>query len=121
MNNQAAVSAVHVFDAPARSYLTLASASDHEVDDYLASEEARAAGELAAFLHVLEFGPVRQLLKPSLSSTAHVICATARGGLGGPHRRWRTCRTGITKFLLGNVAEEVLHVAHRDVLGVPPA
>ena len=100
--------------------MTLASASDHEVDDYLAREEARAAGQLAAFLHGLEFGPARQLLKPSQSSTAHVICATAREVSADLIVVGTRGRTGITKFLLGNVAEEVLHVADRDVLAVPP-
>ena len=120
LDNHAAVSAIHVFDAPARSYMALASAGDHEVEDYLAREEARAAGELAVFMRDLEFVAARQVLKSNQSSTAHVICATAREVSADLIVVGTRGRTGIAKFLLGSVAEEVLHIADRDVLAVPP-
>jgi nucleotide-binding universal stress UspA family protein len=120
LDNHAAVSAVHVFDAPARSYMALGSASDHEVEDYLAREKARAAGELAVFMRGLEFTPARHVLKPNEPSTAHVVCATAREVSADLIVVGTRGRTGITKFLLGSVAEEILHIADRDVLAVPP-
>ena len=40
--------------------MTLASAGEHDVEDYLAREEARAAGELAVFMHDLDlFRPAK--------------------------------------------------------------
>jgi nucleotide-binding universal stress UspA family protein len=100
--------------------MALASAGDHDVEDYLAREEARAAGELAVFMRDLEFVPARQVLKSNLSSTAHVICATAREVSADLIVVGTRGRTGVAKFLLGNVAEEVLHIADRDVLAIPP-
>ena len=120
LDKHAAVSAVHVFDAPARNYMALGSASNDEVEDYLASEKARAAGELAVFLRGLEFVPARHVLKSNESSTAYVICATARELSADLIVVGTRGRTGITKFLLGSVAEEVLHISDRDVLAVPP-
>ena len=100
--------------------MALGSASNHEVKDYLASEKTRAAGELAAFLRGLDFVPARHVLKSNESSTAYVICATARELLADLIVVGTCGRTGITKFLLGSVAEEVLHISDRDVLAVPP-
>ena len=48
LDSHAAVSTVHVFDAPARGYMALGSASSHDVEDYLAREEARATDELVS-------------------------------------------------------------------------
>jgi nucleotide-binding universal stress UspA family protein len=120
LDNHAAVSAVHVFDAPVRGYMALGSASNHQIEDYLAREKARAAGELAVFMRGLEFAPARHVLKSNESSTAYVICATARELSADLIVVGTRGRTGITKFLLGSVAEEVLHISDRDVLAVPP-
>jgi nucleotide-binding universal stress UspA family protein len=120
LDNHATVSAVHVFDAPVRGYMALGSASDHEIEDYLAREKARAAGELAVFMRGLEFVPARHVLKSNESPTAYVICATARELSADLIVVGTRGRTGITKFLLGSVAEEVLHISDRDVLAVPP-
>ena len=117
----AAVSVVHVFDTPARSYMTLASAGSRAVEDYLSSEKARAAEELAVFMRALDRVPIHQVLKFNEGSTAHVICATAREISADLVVVGTRGRTGITKLLLGSVAEEVLHIADRDVLAVPPA
>lgn len=120
LDKHAAVSVVYVFSAPAKSYMVAASASNEEIKDYLASEEKRAAGELAEFMRVLEFPPVRQVLKFNESSVAHVICATAREVSADLIVVGTRGRTGLAKFLLGSVAEEVLHISDRDVLAVPP-
>lgn len=120
LDKHAAVSVVHVFSVPAKSYMTAASASNEEIKEYIASEEERAAGELAAFMRVLEFPPVRQVLRFNESSVAHVISATAREVSADLIVVGTRGRTGIAKLLLGSVAEEILHIADRDVLAVPP-
>lgn len=120
LDKHAAVSVVYVFSAPAKSYMTVASASNEEIKDYVASEEKRAAGELAEFMRGPEFSPARQLLKFNESSVAHVICATAREVSADLIVVGTRGRTGVTKFLLGSVAEEVLHISDRDVLAIPP-
>jgi nucleotide-binding universal stress UspA family protein len=120
LDKHAAVSIVHVFSAPAKSYMTVASAGKEEIKDYMASEEKRAAGELAEFMRIREFPPVRQVLKFNESSVAHVICATAREVSADLIVVGTRGRTGVAKFLLGSVVEEVLHISDRDVLAVPP-
>ncbi|HTE43338.1 MAG TPA: universal stress protein [Steroidobacteraceae bacterium] len=120
LDNHAAVSAVHVFDAPVRGYMGLGSASDHQIEDYLAREKVRAAGDLAVFMRGLEFAPTRHVLKLNESSTAYVICATARELSADLIVVGTRGRTGMTKLLLGSVAEEVLHISDCDVLAVPP-
>jgi nucleotide-binding universal stress UspA family protein len=120
LGKQALVSVVHVFDAPARNYLSLTSAGEQDLRDYLAGERARAAKELASFLRDAGFAPAHQVLKPNETNAAHVICTTAREVAAdlivvGTHGR-----TGIAKLLLGSVAQEVLHIAEQDVLAIPP-
>lgn len=120
LDKPAAVSFVHVFDAPAKGHMTLGAASDDEISDYLAREEGRAAGELAVFLRGLEIPWGRQLVKLNEGSVANAICAAARDVSADLIIVCTHGRTGITKLLLGSVAEDVLHVADQDVLAVPP-
>jgi len=120
LDRQAAVSVVHVFSAPARSHMAVASARREDIDDYLADEEKRAAAELTQFMRGLVFPPVRQVLKLDESSVAHVICATAREVSADLIVVGTRGLTGVKKLLLGSVAEEVLHISDRDVLAVPP-
>jgi nucleotide-binding universal stress UspA family protein len=119
LDKLAAVSVVYVFSAPARSHMAVASASSEDIEDYLAGEEKRAGGELAEFLRGLAISPTRQVLKLDESSVAHIICATAREVSADLIVVGTRGLTGVTKFLLGSVAEEVLHISDRDVLAVP--
>lgn len=118
---KAAVSVLHVFDAPAAGLMVRASSTEDQIKDYLADEEERATGELAVFLKELNLKPVRRIMKHNDSSIAQTICATAREASAdlivvGTHGR-----TGIAKTLLGSVAEETLRSSDRDVLAVPPS
>jgi nucleotide-binding universal stress UspA family protein len=121
LDKHAAVSVVYVFTAPARSHMAAASASSEDIDGYLAGEKKRAAGELAEFMRSLPFSPTRQVLKLNESSVAHIICATAREVSADLIVVGTRGLAGVTKFLLGSVAEEVLHISDRDVLAVPPS
>lgn len=114
------VSVVHVFDAPARRHMALGSASKDEIEDYVAHEKGRAAQELAVFLRDVNFTPARQLLKVSQVSAAQTICATAHELSADLVVLGTQGRTGLAKFLLGSVAEEVLGRAATDVIAVPP-
>jgi nucleotide-binding universal stress UspA family protein len=120
LDRHAAVSVVNVFSAPARSHMAAAAASSADIAGYLAGQEERAAGELTEFMRSLAFAPTRQVLKLNESSVAHIICATAREVSADLIVVGTRGLTGVTKFLLGSVAEEVLHISDRDVLAVPP-
>ena len=118
---KAAVSVVHIFDAPATGLMVRASSTEDQIKDYLADEEERASGELAAFLKDLDLKPMQRFLKHNESSIAYTICAAAREASAdlivvGTHGR-----TGIAKTLLGSVAEETLRRSDRDVMAVPPS
>lgn len=118
LNKQAMISAVHVYEAPARKHMLLASARSEDIRHYIASEEASAGHDLASFLQRTAPFPIRPVLKLNEAHVAHVICSAAQEVSAdlivvGTHGR-----AGIVQFLLGSVAQEVLHIADRDVLAV---
>jgi len=120
LEKHADVSVIHVFDAPGTALIARGSMTEKQVMDYLAHEEARASGELKAFLAALEFHPTRRIVKYNSSSAAQTIGAVAHEisadlVVVGTHGR-----TGLRKLLLGSIAEEVLRTADHDVLAVPP-
>ncbi len=100
--------------------MAAASATSEDIAEYLAGEEKRAAGELAEFMRGLAFSAARQELKLNQSSIAHIICATAREVSADLIVVGTRGRNGVTKLMLGSVAEEVLHISRYDVLAVPP-
>jgi nucleotide-binding universal stress UspA family protein len=100
--------------------MALGSASKDEIEDYVAHEKGRAAQELAVFLRDVNFTPARQLLKVSQVSAAQTICATAQELSADLVVLGTQGRTGLAKFLLGSVVEEVLGRAATDVIAVPP-
>jgi nucleotide-binding universal stress UspA family protein len=119
LHKDSTVSVLHVFDAPLRKHMSLASASNEEMRSYIAREEADAARELASFVQRTVTFPARHLVKLRDTTIAHAISGAAEEVSAdlivvGTHGR-----TGIANFLLGSVAQAVLHAAERDVLTVP--
>ncbi|MBM3642705.1 MAG: universal stress protein [Alphaproteobacteria bacterium] len=120
LDRNIAVSVAHVFDTPASGMMVRASSTEDQIKDYIADEQERASAELTSFLGALKFTPMQQVLRPAEGSAASTIATIARAVSSdlivvGTHGR-----TGITKALLGSVAEEMLRVSDRDVLAVPP-
>lgn len=115
-----AVSVIHVFDAPAAGLMARGSVAVDRRRDYLADEEEQATGELQAFLHGLDLGAVDQQVRFNETFAADMICSVAREIAADLVVVGTRGRTGTTKLLLGSVAEEVLRLADRDVLAVPP-
>jgi len=119
LEKKTAISVIHVFDAPASGLMRRASSSEDQITDYIADEKERASGELSNFLKANHFNPVEAVLAPMDGSFADTICAVASRLSAelivvGTHGR-----TGVGKFFLGSVVEEVLRIADRDVLTVP--
>ena len=116
----AAVSIVHLFDAPEVALLARASASREAIDHHLRSREDEAVRALKEFLsgqpvtpirtmaRFSEFGTARTLLEVAAESNADLVVVGTHG------------RSGLSKVLLGSVAEAVLRDAEIDVLAIPP-
>lgn len=120
LDEKAAVSVFHVFDAPAAGLMVRASSTEDQIKDYLADEEERASGELAAFLKSFDLKPRQRILKHNEASIAYAICAAAREASADLIVVGTRGRTGIAKTFLGSVAEGTLRSSDRDVLAVPP-
>lgn len=120
LEKHAAVAVLHVADAPGARLMSRAALTEGQVQDYLHDVEERASGELDAFLGSLRFDPTRRIVKHGAAPVAATISEVARQISAdlivvGTHGH-----TGITKLLLGSVAEEILRTGECDVLAVPP-
>lgn len=120
LDRRAAVSVVHVFDAVATGLMTRSLVTDEATRDYLSAEESQAAGKLASFLSGLQFHPARQIVKLNERSAAHGIRAAAQEIAADLIVVATHGRTGVSKLLLGSVAEDILRIADHDILAVPP-
>lgn len=110
----------HVFETPGASPLATASMTAVDVKDYLMEEQERAARALAKFLRDQGFVPTGQIPQRCDGTIAKTILAIARETLANLVVVGTRGRTGVSKLLLGSVAEEVLRSANCDVLAVPP-
>lgn len=119
LNNHAAVSVIHVFDAMGSGLMARTSLDEDQIEDYVGTERNRAAQELADFMQDIPIKPIYSLLKPNRTSPSSAICSAAQETAAdlivvGTHGR-----AGIRKLLLGSVAENVLRDSETDVLAVP--
>ncbi|WP_298720148.1 universal stress protein [uncultured Ferrovibrio sp.] len=115
-----AISVIHVLDNPAAGPMSKAPLTEAEARDYVMAEEKRAAGELTALVFDAGLAPAKELVRLNDRSAADIVCATAKE-IGadlivvGTHGR-----SGLSKLMLGSVAQEILSCAEVDVLAVPP-
>lgn len=119
LDKHAAVSVVHVFDAFGSGLMARASLHEDDIKDYVEVERSRADQDLARFMQDVPIEPMYKMLKLNESSPSSAICMAAKEISAdlivvGTHGR-----TGITKLLLGSVAENVLRTSACDVLAVP--
>lgn len=121
LTGDAAVSVLHVYDAPGTGPLAGAGLSRAQAADYLRDEEAAAGAALARFLAGLQLRPDVRLLRPGATSAAQVILGAARELSADLVVLATHGRTGIAKMMLGSVTEAVLAMAETDVLAAPPA
>jgi len=116
----ATVTALHVFDAPATPAMARTSASAGALAAYHEEEAERARAALDAFLAPLPVAPVSVIVERNATSTADAVAAVAASVSADLLVVGTRGRGGIAKLLLGSVCEEVLRMADRDVLAVPP-
>lgn len=115
------LSVIHVFGALTTWAHARAALPEDRIKDSLDDEEESAAAALAAFVAKHGLDPMPQILEPETAPVADVICTAARNISADLLVVGTQGRTGIAKALLGSVTEELLRIADRDVLAVPPA
>ena len=114
-----AVSVVYAFHAMAKSMLGRTSTSQDRIQDYVENERIRAVSELQTFMNSLSLAPntwashVREgEAMPVISNIVEAIQPQLL--VVGTHGR-----SGISKILLGSVAEQLLRELDIDILAVP--
>ena len=116
----ARVVVVRAFDVFARGKLSYAGVSTEKISSHVKEMAAEARSELAGFIAALDADFKPEALRVKEGRAAGVIVDTAdeTGAdivVVGTHGR-----SGIAKFLLGSVTEEVMWRLERDILVVPP-
>lgn len=114
------VSILHVFDAPAAH---LAMSHTLQADDrnaYLEELRKEASRSLANFVASVGWRSLRQVVRQERNPAAAEILSAAKEESADLVVVGTRGRSGLSRFLLGSVAEAVLRNADRDVLAVPP-
>jgi nucleotide-binding universal stress UspA family protein len=109
---------VHVFEAPAQGLMLRASTTSDQLREYIAGQRARASADLDAFMERAGVRPDFRLIELADDTPAETIvkCAARKNadllviGTRG--------RTGLSRLVLGSVAEGVLRRSQIDVLTV---
>lgn len=116
---QSGLVAMHAYDAPAEGMMKLAMSPVEAVHHYVATEERRADGEFRAMLRELGAQSARRMLVPVNGRAARTILESARDVKAPLIVVGTSQKRGLSRFLLGSVAQEVLADTDRDVLVVP--
>jgi nucleotide-binding universal stress UspA family protein len=110
----------HAFEAPAKSKLFIADVPKERVDAYVDQERLRVTAELDTFVQAhmgqgawssrLEEGEPRRVISDTVSKVYGDLVVIGTHG-----------RSGLTKILLGSVAEQVLGALETDIVAIPPS
>ncbi|MFN7056861.1 universal stress protein [Hyphomonas sp.] len=117
----AKLTVLNVFDAPAMQALTQAQTPQADIAAYLLEERIRATALLDGFIAEAGLAGADPMLKLAQASTSRVILAAAKEAGADLIVMGTRGQSGLTRFLLGSVTEEVLRASEIDVLAVPPA
>jgi len=114
------VAVIHAFEVFAKGKLSYAGVSAEKIAAHANQMAVSARSELAGFIAGLDLDPKLHALRVKEGRAAGVIIEAAGETdadivVMGTHGR-----TGLTKFLLGSVTEEIMSHLDRDVLVVPP-
>ena len=111
---------LHVFEAPGFGLAASPAMRKDDKDRYLAKERDEAALKLASILGDYDLESADQLVRQDASGAANEILAVAKDAEAELIVIGTKGKSGLTKLLIGSVAEEVLSKAKMDVLAVPP-
>ncbi|MBA4228535.1 MAG: universal stress protein [Hyphomonas sp.] len=114
-------SVLHVFEAPALRLVMSDTLHPEDRAHYLDDEKKSAATALSTFLSKIKVPRVATLLRHEATSAAHEILKAAQSEQADLIVISTRGRSGMQKFILGSVAEQVLRSASVDVLAIPPS
>lgn len=121
LSDKAEVFVLYAYDVPMLGLNNRASLSREEFRRYLQEQEYRASQELSDFLVKHKLEPAQRILKPADRPVDEIIMEVAGDKQAELIAVGTHGRSGISKALLGSVAERVLGKSILDVLVVPPA
>jgi nucleotide-binding universal stress UspA family protein len=110
---------VHAFDVFAKGKMTYAGVDDDAIKQHTEQSARNARAEVSAFLDALGAGAGDYSVRVREGRPADVINEVANAEQADLVVLATHGRTGLLKFLLGSVTEEVMARSDRDVLVVP--
>ncbi len=110
---------VTIYDTPEIPLMMRAGTTTAGIDAYIVEQGRIAAGKLAEFNTRTGAGAAANIPKVSEASTGRMICTVAKDIGADLIVVGTQGLTGIRRFVLGSVAEEVLRLSEVDVLTVP--
>ena len=113
------VTVLHVLDTPEKSMMQRSLMSGDEIEDYELAAKAEAVDAMHGFLEATALRPVAQIITPVELSIAETIRSEVREARPDLLIVGTQGRSGIEKFFLGSVAEELLKLSDVDVLAAP--
>lgn len=111
----------YIFPTPALRLLISDTLHSDDRSAYLEDERRAAAAELSAFLSASGLSGTVPLLRPDLTSPAHEVLKAAKDENADLIVLAMRGRSGLSKLVLGSVAEHALRYADADVLAIPPS
>ena len=115
----AAIHLTNVFDTPAVPLMTRAGSTTSQISIYLLERSRESAAKLADFDTRMQLGAAAHYPKLAKTTAGRIICETAKDTGADLIVVGTQGLTGIRRFVLGSVAEEVLRLSEVDVLAVP--
>lgn len=109
---------VHVFEAPAQGLMLRASTTSDQLREYIAGQRARASADLDVFLQHAGMRPDFRLIELADDTPARTIVSCAARTKADLLVIGTRGRTGLSRLVLGSVAEGVLRSSQIDVLTV---
>lgn len=110
---------LHAFDAPAVHLAMSHTMSRDEKQAYLDDVRNEALSKLSTFLKSVDWRSIRRAVRQVRNTPAEEILAAAKDENADLVAVGTAGRSGIAKYFLGSVAEEVLRQADRDIIVVP--
>lgn len=112
---------LHIFEVPALRLARMDTPLPKERDFLVQEARNAVAQELSGFLLAAGLAGMRTILRPNQSTVPHEVAQAADEEAADLIVISTRGRGGISKFVLGSVAEQILATARLDILAIPPA